>query len=106
MSHSSSFLVLREVPFSISSVLFMVLGAAQRGAPVHPWIPLWIHHCLGKTLTSSCRNQYIPLGMAFDIFHFLNYLNAYQSRSFKEPAIVGLLAVHFIYRHPRPAQIG
>ena len=24
---------------------FLVLGVAKREVPVHPWIPLWIHHC-------------------------------------------------------------
>ena len=47
MSDSSSFLsyIARKggIPFGLTSVYFLVLGA---GVLVHPWIPLWICHCV------------------------------------------------------------
>ena len=61
VSHSNSFLSSvarkgRGVPFSLTSVYFLVLGAAQRGVPVHPWIPLWIRHCPGVWHVRLAKN--------------------------------------------------
>ena len=47
VSHSSSFLssvARKRGSIYLTSVYFLVLGVAQRGVPVHPWIPLWIRH--------------------------------------------------------------
>ena len=73
--HSSSFLssVARKgVPFSLTSVYFLsarcspkvVSSLAQRGVPVHPWIPLWIHHCCIPIIRGEClpENSLLYIG--------------------------------------------
>ena len=75
VSHSSSFLssVARKgVPFSLTSVYFLsarcspkvVSSLAQRGVPVHPWIPLWIRHCCIPTIREEClpENSLLYIG--------------------------------------------
>ena len=74
VSHSSSFLssVARKGgSIYLSSVYFLVLvlGVAKRGVPVHPWIPLWIRHCIALP-NRKRRRQWLLQTLAWTTLYY------------------------------------